>query len=202
MKFIERKSLLFFFLIAISALILDQSSKLASTFYLLKHEELDNSRIYQGSRYAVFTLGEDSQSDSGAQKSMALSFQFNYVRNHGAAYGLLRNLPENIRLQVFHVGTLLGCAAFTLLGLTTLININGRARFGLILMVSGALGNFLDRLRLGYVVDMLDLKFHNNQFRFYPPVFNVADIFVVVGLILLIFSIVIETKSVEKESFE
>ena len=46
------------------------------------------------------------------------------------------------------------------------------------LVISGGLGNIIDRLRLGYVVDMFDLTFMNY------PVFNIADICIVCGCIL------------------
>ena len=50
-------------------------------------------------------------------------------------------------------------------------------------MIGGTLGNFLDRLRLGYVVDMFTLDFMNF------PIFNVADCALTVGVILLIIAL-------------
>ena len=52
-------------------------------------------------------------------------------------------------------------------------------------IIGGAIGNLIDRFRLGYVIDFLD--FHLGQFH-YPWPFNVADSFIVVGIVLLIFS--------------
>lgn len=52
-------------------------------------------------------------------------------------------------------------------------------------IVGGAIGNLVDRFRLGYVVDFLD--FHLGQFH-YPWPFNVADSFIVLGILLIIFS--------------
>lgn len=54
-------------------------------------------------------------------------------------------------------------------------------RLALTLVLAGGIGNLIDRVRLGYVVDML-------HFQFWPsyPVFNVADIFVVIGVILFL----------------
>ena len=51
------------------------------------------------------------------------------------------------------------------------------AMWSLTLVIGGGIGNLIDRVRLGYVVDMFNLQFMNY------PVFNVADIFVVVGAI-------------------
>lgn len=52
-------------------------------------------------------------------------------------------------------------------------------------IIGGAIGNLIDRLHLGYVVDFLD--FHLGQFH-YPWPFNIADSFIVMGISLLIFS--------------
>ena len=52
-------------------------------------------------------------------------------------------------------------------------------------IIGGAIGNLIDRFRLGYVIDFLD--FHLGQFH-YPWPFNVADSFIVVGIVLLIYS--------------
>jgi signal peptidase II len=51
-------------------------------------------------------------------------------------------------------------------------------------MISGgALGNFIDRLRLGYVIDFIDVRF-GNLYNF--PVFNVADSFIVCGTLIMV----------------
>ena len=51
------------------------------------------------------------------------------------------------------------------------------------LILGGAIGNFIDRVRFNYVIDFLD--FH--WFNYHWPAFNVADMTIVVGVILLIF---------------
>ena len=63
------------------------------------------------------------------------------------------------------------------------------ARVALGLMLGGALGNLIDRLRQGYVVDFADVNFwplHN------WPIFNVADSAIVVGVVLLAITMLIE----------
>ena len=52
-------------------------------------------------------------------------------------------------------------------------------------ILGGAIGNLIDRFRLGYVIDFLD--FHLGSFH-YPWPFNVADSFIVIGIFLLVFS--------------
>lgn len=55
--------------------------------------------------------------------------------------------------------------------------------FGLVLMVAGTLGNFIDRIRLGYVVDMFQLDFFNF------PIFNFADTCLTVGVIVILIGV-------------
>jgi len=103
-------------------------------------------------------------------------FHLTLVHNRGAAFGILRN-----QIPLF---------IFTSLFATVLIYFNLKdTRFkksliykiSLSLILAGALGNLIDRLFLGYVVDFLD-------FRIWP-VFNVADSAITVGAILLGYSI-------------
>jgi signal peptidase II len=61
--------------------------------------------------------------------------------------------------------------------------------FGLTLIISGALGNFIDRVRQGYVVDMFQLDFINF------PIFNVADILLTTGFVLLLIGILMDKKA-------
>ena len=62
--------------------------------------------------------------------------------------------------------------------------------FSLSLIISGALGNFIDRIRQGYVVDMFQLDFINF------PIFNVADILLSVGFVVLFIAILTEKDGV------
>ncbi|SHK13553.1 lipoprotein signal peptidase [Geosporobacter subterraneus DSM 17957] len=56
-------------------------------------------------------------------------------------------------------------------------------KFSLSLIIGGALGNLIDRIRLNYVVDMLDFTLINY------PVFNMADVFVVSGAVIFAYTI-------------
>ena len=55
--------------------------------------------------------------------------------------------------------------------------------FGQFILLSGALGNLLDRAQYGYVIDFINVHYQN----FYWPVFNVADSLIFIGVILLLF---------------
>ncbi len=55
--------------------------------------------------------------------------------------------------------------------------------FGIVLMIAGTLGNFIDRIRIGYVVDMFQLDFINF------PIFNFADLCLTVGVVLILIGV-------------
>lgn len=113
-----------------------------------------------------------------------------YLENRGAGFGIFQN--KKIFL-IFFTAILIGILLYTLFK-----NINEYSFvtiLSLSLCTGGALGNFVDRLFRGYVIDFISYKFTLfNGYEF--PVFNFADIFVVSGCLLLIF-VVFFTKDLE-----
>ncbi|HFI0121101.1 TPA: signal peptidase II [Streptococcus suis] len=109
-----------------------------------------------------------------------------YLRNYGAAWSILENQ------QWFF--TIVTIAAVTGLIWYYIKQIQGNiwTLFSLSLMIAGALGNFIDRIRLGYVVDMFHLDFISF------PVFNVADICLSVGVGILFICIMKEENNGSK----
>ena len=69
---------------------------------------------------------------------------------------------------------------------------NWRLSWPLAIIIAGTIGNFIDRIRLGYVVDMFQLDFINF------PIFNIADTCLTVGVILLIIAILLEDEEPKK----
>ncbi|MPM21209.1 Lipoprotein signal peptidase [bioreactor metagenome] len=65
-------------------------------------------------------------------------------------------------------------------------NLTPVSRLSISMIAGGAIGNFIDRLRLGHVVDFIDVRF-GSFYNF--PIFNIADSFVVCGTILMIILI-------------
>lgn len=114
-------------------------------------------------------------------------FSLTYVENRGAAFGILQNSR-----WVFI------CATIIILAVLIIYKIKSRPQGKIIntslcLLISGAIGNLIDRIFRGFVVDMLEVTFIEY------PVFNVADCFVVVGAILLGVYIMFIYKEPEKE---
>jgi signal peptidase II len=107
--------------------------------------------------------------------------ELRYAENCGAAFGLLDRSPRWLRASLF---TVAGVAAIGAL-LWMFVRARGGALFAwsVPLVVSGALGNMVDRLRLGYVVDFIYFHIYD---RFEWPTFNVADATIAIGVGLLL----------------
>jgi len=105
-------------------------------------------------------------------------FSLTYVTNTGAAFGLFAN--QNLLFIFIAVAVI----AVILFFYRYLLADHLLLRISLALQLGGALGNLLDRLRLGYVVDFLD-------FRVWP-VFNIADSAITIGVLLLIYTLVFQ----------
>ena len=107
-----------------------------------------------------------------------------YVRNRGAAFGVLSDadLPyQSVLFSAVSLAALLAIAAYAWrLPTHTML-----PQTALALVMGGALGNLLDRARLGYVIDFVDVYWG----RYHWPAFNVADASISVGVCLLIVDI-------------
>lgn len=107
--------------------------------------------------------------------------ELRYAENCGAAFGMLDRGPSWVRLAIFGPA-----AAAAVLGLMWLFysGYGGRLFAASVpLIASGALGNLVDRARLGYVVDFI--RFHLRD-GFAWPTFNLADSTITVGVALLL----------------
>lgn len=101
-------------------------------------------------------------------------FELRYLENRGAAFGLLQG--KRIFFVIITVLILL-IIIFMYIKMPN-TKIYNWIRVSLVMIFAGAIGNFIDRLLRGYVVDFLSFKLINF------PIFNLADVFVVTGSIL------------------
>jgi signal peptidase II len=101
-----------------------------------------------------------------------------YVENTDSAFGLLRWVSPSVRTPLLTAAQLLGGLAFLGLGLRK--RVARSARGALLLLAGGALGNGIDRLVNGHVIDFIHLV--------HWPVFNLADMYITVGGILLVLA--------------
>jgi signal peptidase II len=107
--------------------------------------------------------------------------ELRYAENCGAAFGLLDEAPRWLRVVVFMGAGIVAIAAL----LWMFAQGHGGKLFAVSvpLVASGALGNMIDRLRLGYVVDFIHFHIRDG---FEWPTFNVADSTITVGVALLL----------------
>ena len=108
-------------------------------------------------------------------------FHLTYVENRGAAFGLFQN-----NQIIFVIVAMIAC----IVGLYYLYkkDLNLLAKSSIILLISGAIGNMIDRVRLGFVVDYFDFRI------VWEYVFNVADICVTVSMFTLMILVIFKYK--------
>jgi signal peptidase II len=116
--------------------------------------------------------------------------RFTYVENRGAAFGLLQ---DQTAFFVFVGLLVIGVIAASY---RYLPRSGFRLHLALGLQLGGAVGNLIDRIRQGYVVDFVDFGYHANWW----PVFNVADSAIVIGVALLALNALQPTSPAEDPS--
>ncbi len=112
-------------------------------------------------------------------------FYLTYAHNYGGAWSIFENNTLAITIISFIV----------ILGISYYIFKNKVTRkieiIGYSLLLGGAIGNLIDRIIYGYVIDFLDFYILGYDF----PIFNIADIGIVVGIIFLLISMILEVNN-------
>ena len=131
----------------------------------------------QISKYAVRTSFNPGES----VKILGDFFKLTYVQNTGAAFNSLAGY--RIILILLPVALMIACAIYVY---------KHRDEHWLFylsatMIIAGGIGNLIDRIIFGFVTDMLD-------FSIFPPVFNVADIFITAGCVVLAITVLAEDK--------
>jgi signal peptidase II len=109
---------------------------------------------------------------------------FIFAKNKGGAWGLLQNETEALRRPFFLIVSV--AAIVFIVSLYRKLTPEQRAlKWGLPLVLGGALGNLVDRIRYGYVVDFIDVYWNGASGVKHWPTFNVADIAICVGVGLM-----------------
>jgi len=111
-------------------------------------------------------------------------FNLTRVHNRGAIFGFLGNTSNPLALIFLNLGALFAFAIVAYYFIRTPAEMV-LARISFALIISGALGNIIDRVFRGYVIDFLD--FYLNKFHW--PFFNLADSCITVGAILLVYNL-------------
>ena len=115
-------------------------------------------------------------------------FSFTYLRNRGAAFSFLSDASWRLP---FFIGITLIAAVVIIVALKKMRDDQKLAQVALAMIFSGAIGNLIDRVRLGEVIDFLDVYWKNHHW----PAFNVADSLICVGVALVAIDMLKEERN-------
>ncbi len=150
------------------------------------------SRIFFGT-VAIFSLAADLWTKAWAEKNLGdyttkeivkNYFSFSLAKNRGGAWGVFQNQREDYRRAFFLLVS--GLAVLFIAGMYRRSYPHQTAlKWGLPLVLGGALGNAFDRIRYGYVIDFVDFYIIKNGQTHHWPTFNVADVCICIGVVLM-----------------
>lgn len=161
-------------LIALLTISLDQFSKIHVEKTLLTYHNQNNLKEYRGQQITVIPN----------------FFSISYVRNQGAAWGIGANMDDAYRDTFFFGMTFL--SMLFLIGWFYFTKPEeDLVRLCLTMVLAGAVGNVIDRIRLKYVIDFLDFSFAGTHF----PAFNVADSSITTGVTIMVIFFFYDTRS-------
>ena len=117
-------------------------------------------------------------------------FDLTYVRNTGAAFGILAQAAPAFRVPFFVIVPLVALVAIGYV-FKKIPETDVKLSAALSLVIGGAVGNLVDRMTLGFVVDFLDFHW---GFAYHFPAFNIADSASCIGVGILMLDLLIREK--------
>ena len=156
----SKKNLIYYFIAVLSLIIIDQGSK----SFLISYLKTQPNYIFE----------------------LLPILDFVYALNHGISFGLFREYYQysNIAFLILN-SIIITYLCYLILNTQTCL-----ARLGLILIIGGALGNLIDRVRHGAVFDFIYLHYQDLAF----PAFNMADSFITIGACFFIYDYLFYSK--------
>lgn len=135
---------------------------------------LGSLTLLVGCDHATKYVAKADLQGEAPRKLIAGLLDFRYIENTDVAFNLLRWIPESTRAPILAIT---GGVAVLFLGLLLLSRTAfSRTTLALVLITAGAVGNYLDRILRGYVVDFMHVA--------HWPVFNLTDVYVTLGIAL------------------
>ena len=110
-------------------------------------------------------------------------FHITYVQNRGIAFGIFQG-----KVDVISIATIAAILGIIIYFLKNVKKSNLFERMAYVFIISGAIGNMIDRLLRGYVVDMIDFR------GIWSFVFNIADAYINLGVILLLLDLLLKRR--------
>ena len=132
-------------------------------------------------------------SSIGSLRIIENFFYLTYVENRGAAFGILEG--NKVLFIILSIIAVILCLFYFFS--KNFAKLNFLYKISLILIISGAIGNLIDRMFRGFVIDMFHFIFFKKDFA----VFNCADIYIVLGVFLLFF-VMLYNYFCDKKGFE
>ncbi len=111
-------------------------------------------------------------------------FHITYVQNRGIAFGVFQG-----KINIISIVTMVAVVMLIIYFFRTFKKSNFLERLSFMFIIAGALGNIIDRIFRGYVVDMLDFR------GVWAYVFNMADVYINFGVILVLIEILLKSKN-------
>jgi len=198
----------------LGSVLIDQITKIWAEEHLLAWSNKNNLKEYSGIQLPIKTLGQRNSIDTKSPDHF-IYVGLNYVRNQGAAWGIFSNLKDQIRIPFFYIITIFATLVILLYWRQTPFS-HRLVHFALALIFSGAIGNFIDRFRLGYVIDFIDVRWslalpftidlgwnffpesldffnisiNTNVWRYDFPNFNWADSMITTGVCIILLDMI------------
>ena len=107
-----------------------------------------------------------------------------HIHNFGISFGLFSGLISSWILVI--IGLIVTAFIYYLM----LSALDIAEEWGLLLIITGALANIIDRSINGYVIDFIYFNYNS----FYWPAFNIADIYITIGVMMLVFNVILKFK--------
>lgn len=177
----------FFAAIAATVVVLDQITKWMAIGGLTEAFATEGEPLAFGEKLSHF-LWDRHPMRSSPVAVIDNFWHFRYVENPGAAWGFLSGSASALRTPFFLLISLFAMGFIIVYFRKTLPN-QRWLRLGLALVFGGAIGNFLDRVRLGYVIDFIEWHYYD---KYAWPTFNVADAGITVGVAILLLEMFLQ----------
>ena len=120
--------------------------------------------------------------------------RFVNIENNGFAFGLLKKAPNHLQ-DIFFIAVPIFALILILLIFIKLRDGQMLTSLALTCILGGAVGNLLDRLKFGFVIDFLDIHYKDT---YHLPPLNVADISIVVGVAMMFYGTIKQTQEEQK----
>lgn len=124
--------------------------------------------------------------------------EFSYTENRGMIFGIMNQKESSLKNDIL-TGVNIISIMFLLFVIWRMRNLSFFYHLPFFIILSGALGNLIDRIRMGHVIDFIHIYFLD--VIDWPYLFNVADVFITIGGILLVILVIFRGDKIEERIF-